>query len=172
MSIYFSLPPYQTESGKTFTITGGAEHYADRGIIPRTLSYLLQQYQKVQSGDTRWHVSLHCNIMVSAWVKAGRQWHKWEDISAHISTTKVSFSTITVCFRSVHDSDHKGVVRIFVGLSCKLWCLIWLFPLRFTSLLIPGNGKYTSWLEMDRVLRNVFHHVPCKWPLKIVYTSY
>lgn len=27
----------QTGSGKTFTITGGAERYADRGIIPRTL---------------------------------------------------------------------------------------------------------------------------------------
>lgn len=30
----------QTGSGKTFTITGGAERYADRGIIPRTLSYI------------------------------------------------------------------------------------------------------------------------------------
>lgn len=30
----------QTGSGKTFTITGGAEKYADRGIIPRTLSYI------------------------------------------------------------------------------------------------------------------------------------
>jgi hypothetical protein len=27
----------QTGSGKTFTITGGAERYADRGIIPRSL---------------------------------------------------------------------------------------------------------------------------------------
>eukprot|EP00966_Prymnesium_polylepis_P322966 7379188-Prymnesium_polylepis.1 len=27
----------QTGSGKTFTITGGAERYADRGIIPRTI---------------------------------------------------------------------------------------------------------------------------------------
>lgn len=33
----------QTGSGKTFTITGGAERYADRGIIPRTLSYIFQQ---------------------------------------------------------------------------------------------------------------------------------
>ena len=30
----------QTGSGKTFTITGGAERYADRGIIPRALSYV------------------------------------------------------------------------------------------------------------------------------------
>jgi len=30
----------QTGSGKTFTITGGAEKYADRGIIPRALSYI------------------------------------------------------------------------------------------------------------------------------------
>ncbi|XP_059907951.1 kinesin-like protein KIF6 isoform X1 [Gadus macrocephalus] len=32
----------QTNSGKTFTITGGARCYGDRGIIPRTLSYLYQ----------------------------------------------------------------------------------------------------------------------------------
>uniref|UniRef100_A0A8C4Z1C1 Kinesin-like protein n=1 Tax=Gadus morhua TaxID=8049 RepID=A0A8C4Z1C1_GADMO len=32
----------QTNSGKTFTITGGARSYGDRGIIPRTLSYLYQ----------------------------------------------------------------------------------------------------------------------------------
>ena len=35
----------QTGSGKTFTITGGAERYADRGIIPRTISYIFQQLQ-------------------------------------------------------------------------------------------------------------------------------
>lgn len=32
----------QTGTGKTFTMTGGAEHYSDRGIIPRTLSYLYE----------------------------------------------------------------------------------------------------------------------------------
>ncbi|KAM5163296.1 kinesin-like protein KIF6 [Mantella aurantiaca] len=36
----------QTGSGKTFTITGGAERYSDRGIIPRTLSYVFDQFQK------------------------------------------------------------------------------------------------------------------------------
>lgn len=36
----------QTGSGKTFTITGGAERYADRGIIPRTLAYLFEQFGK------------------------------------------------------------------------------------------------------------------------------
>jgi len=36
----------QTGSGKTFTITGGAERYADRGIIPRTLSYLFKEMKK------------------------------------------------------------------------------------------------------------------------------
>ncbi|XP_030854411.1 kinesin-like protein KIF6 [Strongylocentrotus purpuratus] len=36
----------QTGSGKTFTITGGAERFVDRGIIPRTLSYLYEQYAK------------------------------------------------------------------------------------------------------------------------------
>jgi len=38
---------YQTGSGKTFTITGGAERYADRGIIPRALSYIFDYYEKV-----------------------------------------------------------------------------------------------------------------------------
>lgn len=36
----------QTGSGKTFTITGGAERYADRGIVPRALSYIFQQIEK------------------------------------------------------------------------------------------------------------------------------
>ena len=36
----------QTGSGKTFTITGGAERYADRGIIPRGLSYIFAHMAK------------------------------------------------------------------------------------------------------------------------------
>ncbi|KAL7684505.1 putative kinesin-like protein [Plasmopara halstedii] len=35
----------QTGSGKTYTITGG-EHYADRGIIPRTLSTIFEEFEK------------------------------------------------------------------------------------------------------------------------------
>ena len=38
----------QTGSGKTFTITGGAERYSDRGIIPRTLSYFYEQFEQVR----------------------------------------------------------------------------------------------------------------------------
>lgn len=38
----------QTGSGKTFTITGGAERYADRGIIPRTVSHLFEQFAEVR----------------------------------------------------------------------------------------------------------------------------
>jgi len=44
MCLLFGL---QTGSGKTFTITGGAERYADRGIIPRALSYIFDYYEKV-----------------------------------------------------------------------------------------------------------------------------
>lgn len=33
----------QTGSGKTFTITGGAERYADRGLIPRALAALFTE---------------------------------------------------------------------------------------------------------------------------------
>jgi len=36
----------QTGSGKTFTITGGVEKYADRGIIPRALSYVFEKYKE------------------------------------------------------------------------------------------------------------------------------
>ncbi|XP_056446624.1 kinesin-like protein KIF6 [Gadus chalcogrammus] len=39
----------QTNSGKTFTITGGARRYGDRGIIPRTLSYLYQHIVQVST---------------------------------------------------------------------------------------------------------------------------
>lgn len=37
----------QTGTGKTFTITGGAERYSDRGIVPRALSYLYECTNKV-----------------------------------------------------------------------------------------------------------------------------
>lgn len=42
----------QTGSGKTFTITGGAERYVDRGLIPRTLSYIFNQFK--ESTDTQY----------------------------------------------------------------------------------------------------------------------
>ena len=54
------------------------------------------------------------------------------DKGAHNSTTKVSFCTI-IMFVSLHDSDHEGVVRIFVALSCELrGYLHYLFTLHST----------------------------------------
>jgi hypothetical protein len=47
----------QTGSGKTFTITGGAEKYADRGIIPRTLSYVFRHFQENPQKIFTIHVS-------------------------------------------------------------------------------------------------------------------
>ncbi|XP_075451488.1 kinesin-like protein KIF6 isoform X4 [Ascaphus truei] len=47
----------QTGSGKTFAITGGAERYSDRGIIPRTLSYIFEQFQKDSSKVYTVHIS-------------------------------------------------------------------------------------------------------------------
>ncbi|XP_027857342.1 kinesin-like protein KIF6 isoform X2 [Xiphophorus couchianus] len=47
----------QTGSGKTFTITGGAEHYADRGIIPRILSYLYERFNQESSVMYTMHIS-------------------------------------------------------------------------------------------------------------------
>ncbi|XP_033735819.1 kinesin-like protein KIF6 [Pecten maximus] len=49
----------QTGSGKTFTITGGAERYADRGIIPRSISYLYEQFEK----DTERTYDLHISYL-------------------------------------------------------------------------------------------------------------
>lgn len=36
----------QTGSGKTYTITGSAEHYVDRGLIPRALSLIFSELTK------------------------------------------------------------------------------------------------------------------------------
>ena len=43
-----------TGSGKTFTITGGAEKYKDRGIIPRTLEHI---FKKCHDENTKISVS-------------------------------------------------------------------------------------------------------------------
>ncbi|KAM9355024.1 kinesin-like protein KIF6 [Pholidichthys leucotaenia] len=47
----------QTGSGKTFTITGGPERYGDRGIIPRTLSYLYGHFSQDSSMIYTTHIS-------------------------------------------------------------------------------------------------------------------
>ncbi|CAF1655282.1 unnamed protein product [Rotaria magnacalcarata] len=47
----------QTGSGKTFTITGGPERYADRGIIPRSLSHIFQQFGQNSDQSFTVHVS-------------------------------------------------------------------------------------------------------------------
>jgi len=47
----------QTGSGKTFTITGGAMRYADRGIIPRTLSCIFADISKRTDYQYTVHVS-------------------------------------------------------------------------------------------------------------------
>jgi kinesin family protein 6/9 len=44
----------QTGSGKTFTITGGAERYADRGIIPRMISHVFAKLAEAR--DTQYEV--------------------------------------------------------------------------------------------------------------------
>jgi kinesin family protein 6/9 len=40
----------QTSSGKTFTITGGPERYADRGLIPRALQMVFREIRRRGSG--------------------------------------------------------------------------------------------------------------------------
>ena len=55
---------FQTGSGKTYTITGGAEKYADRGIIPRILSYVFDYYKTVCILTLRGDVDLNELTMV------------------------------------------------------------------------------------------------------------
>lgn len=47
----------QTGSGKTFTITGGAEKYKDRGMIPRSISYIFQEFEKSPTSTYTMHIS-------------------------------------------------------------------------------------------------------------------
>jgi kinesin family protein 6/9 len=47
----------QTGSGKTFTITGGAERYADRGLIPRALSHIYAECGKRHDRQHQIYVS-------------------------------------------------------------------------------------------------------------------
>lgn len=64
----------KTGSGKTFTITGGAERYVDRGLIPRTLQFIFKETQKVSKADafpfTRdiSDVALTLHNTVAAWI--------------------------------------------------------------------------------------------------------
>ena len=56
-----SLPPFlsslQTGSGKTFTITGGAERYQDRGIIPRALSAIFSAFKDATDAQYQAYIS-------------------------------------------------------------------------------------------------------------------
>jgi len=47
----------QTGSGKTFTLTGGPEKYEDRGIMPRCLSMMYNQFKKRTDYTYQVHVS-------------------------------------------------------------------------------------------------------------------
>lgn len=49
----------QTGSGKTYTMTGGTEKYADRGIIPRALQLLF----RTTSQDVHHTYNVHCSFM-------------------------------------------------------------------------------------------------------------
>lgn len=47
----------QTGSGKTFTLTGGPERYSDRGIIPRAISTLFQEFRSRSDMQYKCYVS-------------------------------------------------------------------------------------------------------------------
>jgi len=54
-----------------------------------------------------------------SWIVHSSDGRQRGDKRAHNSTTKVSFCTISMSV-SLHDSDHKGVVRMFVALFCEM----------------------------------------------------
>jgi kinesin family protein 6/9 len=47
----------QTGSGKTFTLTGGPEKYADRGLIPRSISTLFNEFRSRTDAQFKAYVS-------------------------------------------------------------------------------------------------------------------
>lgn len=47
----------QTGSGKTFTITGGPERYVDRGMIPRTISFIFSELAQRSDYSYTLHIS-------------------------------------------------------------------------------------------------------------------
>ena len=47
----------QTGSGKTFTITGGIERYVDRGIIPRAISMIFNEYRTKTGVEFKAYIS-------------------------------------------------------------------------------------------------------------------
>ena len=47
----------QTGSGKTHTIGGGSRRYADRGLIPRALSHLYAEVDKMEGTSCTIHIS-------------------------------------------------------------------------------------------------------------------
>jgi len=47
----------QTGSGKTFTLTGGPERYSDRGIIPRAISTLFQEFRSRSDMQYKCYIS-------------------------------------------------------------------------------------------------------------------
>ena len=55
-----------------------------------------------------------------SWIVRSSDGGQRGDKRAYNSTTKVSFCTIIIRFLSLHDSNHEGVVRIFVTLSYEL----------------------------------------------------
>ena len=78
----------QTGSGKTFTITGGAERYIDRGIIPRTLSYIFEYFRLamerrspslVELRGTLIEESYHVHCLIYLYIS---DW-QWKDVHYH-----------------------------------------------------------------------------------------
>lgn len=68
------------------------------------------------------------------WRTRGRQ-------RAQNSTIEVSFCTTS---KLVHDGDHDGVIRIFVGLFCELWGF--LITLHYSAHFFPNRSvNYITW---------------------------
>ena len=94
-------------------------------IKPKSHLFLCLRLQLWNSGDQR------------GWQKRSKLHHRGE------------FRHNYYTFVSLHDSDHKGVVRIFVALSCELWgYLHYLFTLyKSSGNRTPGSSFYSYLLD-------------------------
>lgn len=72
----------QTGSGKTFTVSGGTERYADRGLIPRALSALFAEAAKRSDCAISLHISyleIYCEAGYDL-LQPGREVQALEDL--------------------------------------------------------------------------------------------
>ncbi|GFH05643.1 kinesin-like protein [Haematococcus lacustris] len=104
----------QTGSGKTFTITGGPQHYADRGIIPRTISTIFSEVTR--RADNQFTV--HCSYLeiynetCFDLLDPEREIKAMEDLPREDEEGRVSFRNLTI-HRA--NNEEEALNLLFLG---------------------------------------------------------